>query len=189
MRRLVAALVMAAFALVLVACGGAATTGAGTGAGPEPAPAQSSSLATTSPEGTDTLSPVQLANGASLPSRSDETPDVVLGDLKSHMPMMLYFYDSTQPATTRQNKENDAAVAKYRGTIDYLSFNINAGVPGSGSSDETQTRRASLMAANVGVNFTPYMVFVDAYGRVVFKFNGFTDRKQIEREILRATGQ
>ena len=188
MRRLFAALVIAAFALTLVACGGTPTATTSSSA-PEPGLASASTLATASPEGTDTLSPVQRADNAQLATRADETPDAVIADLKNKMPMMLYFYDSTQPVTSRQNKENDAAIAKYRGTLDYLSFNINTGVPGSGSSDTTQTRKVSLFAANLGVTFTPYLVFVDSYGRVVFKFNGFTDRKLIEREILRATGQ
>lgn len=187
MRRLFAALIMAAFALSLVACGG--TPPATTSTGIQPGIVASSTAATASPEGTDTLSPVQRADNGQLASRTDETPDTVLADLKNKMPMMLFFYDPTQPVTTRQNKENDAAITKYRGTVDYLSFNINTGVAGSGSSDTTQTRKASLFAANLGVTFTPYMVFVDSYGRVVFKFNGFTDRKLIEREILRATGQ
>jgi hypothetical protein len=189
MRRLVAALVMATLALVLVACstetpvatlGSAAKSGATT---------PKSVSTTASPEGTDTLSPVQRADNSPLPSRSDETPDVVLTDLKNRMPMMLYFYDASQAITTRQNKENEAAVAKYRGTLDYLSFNINAGLPGSGSNGDIQTNRAALMAANLQVSFTPYLVLVDSYGRVVFKSNGFMDRKLIEREILRATGQ
>lgn len=189
MRRLVAALVMATLALVLVACGAdtsATTTGtpvSGTLVVP------SSTTSTASPEGTDTLSPVQIADNSPLPNRIDETPDVILADLKNHMPMMLYFYDATQAITTRQNKENEAAVATYRGTLDYLSFNINTGLPGSGSSEDTQTRKAALTAANLHVSFTPYIVFVDSYGRVVFKFSGFTDRKLLEREILRATGQ
>lgn len=189
MRRLVAALVMAAFAVALVACGGTPSASTSAGTGSQPGIVASSTATTSSPEGTDTLSPVQRADRAQVASRIDETPDVVITDLKSHMPMMLYFYDPTQPSTSRQNKENDAAITKYRGTVDYLSFNVNAGVAGSGSSDTTQTRKASLFAANMGVTFTPYMVFVDSYGRVVFKFNGFTDRKLIEREILRATGQ
>jgi hypothetical protein len=189
MRRLVAALVMATLALVLVACGsdtGATPTTEAPAVGTVVAP---STVATGSQEITDTLSPVTSASGQALPNRSDETPDAVLADLKNHMPMMLYFYDSTQAITTRQNKENEAAVAKYRGTLDYLSFNINAGVPGSGSSEDTQTRRAILLAANLGVPFTPAVVFVDAYGRVTFNVEGFFDRKLLEREILRATGQ
>ena len=189
MRRLVAALVMATLALVLVACG--ADTSATTTGTPVPGAvvASGSIAATASPEGTDTLSPVQRADNSPLPNRIDETPDVILADLKNHMPMMLYFYDATQAITTRQNKENEAAVAKYRGTVDYLSFNINAGLPGSGSSEDTQTRKAALVAANLHVSFTPYVVFVDSYGRVVFRFSGFTDRKLLERAILRATGQ
>lgn len=190
MRRIVAALVMAALAVALVACG----TDTGTPTATE-APAvgtvvtKTTSGSTSASEGTDTLSPVQIADNSQFPNRIDETPDIVLTDLKNKMPIMLYFYDASQPITTRQNKENEAVVAKYRGTIDYLSFNINAGIPGSGSSEDTQTRKAALMAANLKVSFTPYIVFVDSYGRTVFKFSGFTDRKLLEREIIRATGQ
>lgn len=189
MRRLVAALVMATLALVLVSCS------TDTGTTPTETPVQgtlvppASATATASLEGTDQLSPVQRADNSPVPARIDETPEVVLTDLKNRMPMMIYFYDTTQAITSRQNKENEAAVAKYRGTLDYLSFNINAGLAGSGSSDDTQTQKAALLAANLKVSFTPYIVFVDNYGRVVFKFNGFTDRKLLEREILRATGQ
>jgi hypothetical protein len=189
MRRLVAALVMAALAVLLVACG-ADTTATNTTVPVTSVVVTGAVVGSrTASEGTDTLSPVQIADGSQFPNRIDETPDVVLTDLTNHMPMMIYFYDASQAITTRQNTENEAAIAKYRGTLDYLSFNINAGIPGSGSSEDTQTRKAALAAANLKVSFTPYIVFVDGYGRVVFKFSGFTDRKLLEREILRATGQ
>jgi hypothetical protein len=188
MRRIVAALVMAAFTLAAVGCSTDTTTT--TTPTPVGTIVTTSSVSTTaSPEGTDTLSPVQIASDSAMPNRIDETPDAALADFNNHMPMMLYFYDSTQAITTRQNTENEAVIAKYRGTIDYLSFNINAGISGSGSSEDTQTKKAALLAANLGVSFTPYIVFVDSYGRVVFKFSGFTDRKLLEREVLRATGQ
>jgi hypothetical protein len=189
MRRLGAAFVIVIVALSLTACGGGDTAGttdtntaAADGSVPPPVAAPGAAGA-----GKDLLSPREPESNETFPQNKNETPADVLARLQDKQPMVLFFFDETQTVTRDQREEFDAVMQKYRGMIDLLSFDIKAGGPGSATEKDPEVVKAMNMATRLKVTFTPYIVFVDRYGRITYRFSGFTDAGTLEREVLRAT--
>lgn len=186
MRRFVAALALIAVAVSLAACGGEAAAPS-TPTTPEAGGVVAPGGAAKSSNPTDTKSPKEIVKDEQMPTSKSSVPQAVLDRLTAKQAMLIYFFDSTQQVTADERKEIDAVITKYRGLIDLVAYDLKSGLGSAGSSVDTQTARAFDMAGLVGVKHTPYMLFVDRYGRITGRFSGYTDRALLEREVLRAT--
>jgi hypothetical protein len=191
MRRLVAALVLATVAISVVGCGGgedpgavmvvpAATSTAGAGT-QEKTPLED----TLSP--TQTISPDQEAYPEPWTAPVSRTPKAIQKRLDDHQPMLIVFIDSKQRITKDQKNEISAVMEDYGDLVDVLYYDVASVVPGSHEPTDTEAAKAASLATEMRVSFLPYLLFVDQFGRITWRFNGYVDRKLIEREVLRAT--
>jgi hypothetical protein len=193
MRRIVVALIAATFALTLVGCGGSST----------PTPAATTTAA--APEAV--VAPA--ASTAVVTQLSENEPDVfsafptdtvvpagVKADIEAKQPMVLFFYDSTQHASTENRKIIDKVIASNRGLVDLFTFNLGSHFTGNASDpvavDKGFAKDAGFqsnvqLARLLGVNQTPYIVVTDNQGYITWKFRGFVDRDVLERQVLRAS--
>lgn len=185
MRRIVAATLLVLVAVTLAACGGggAATTDA-TDANTAVAPPPTGGVPVDS--GLDTLSPTETVSNEPFP-QTKATPEDVLTRLGNKQAMILFFYDPAQLETSEQRAALDAVADKYRGLIDLMLYDVSAGRAGSDTAKDPAVQKIVDMAAQLKVTYTPYIVFVDRYGRVTYRFSGYTDQGLLEREALRAT--
>jgi hypothetical protein len=186
MRRLFAAVLLVTVAVSLAACGGGAATDTGTAANAVAAPEVAVPAGTIDPN-LDALSATQTVANEPFPQDPKSTPAAVLSRLGNKQPMLLFFYDDTQTITKDQRTEIDAVVKKYAGLIDLLSYDLNSGLPGGASEGDPEMQKVMETAGKIKVGFTPYMLFVDRYGRITGRFSGFADRGLLEREVLRAS--
>jgi hypothetical protein len=185
MRRAAAALALVLVAVSLVACGGdTAATNAASSTAPGGLTAPPGVTAVVS---ADTKSPTETVNNEPFPTAPDAVPVVVLDLLTSKQPILLFFYDSTQLITSEQREEVDAVVAKYRGLISMVAYDIRSEYVSTEASADVEVKKALDLAGLLGVKHTPYVLLVDRYGRVTGRFAGYVDRALIEREVLRAT--
>lgn len=197
MRRLVVALVVAALAFTLTACGGgdkAATTtttapdASATGATPPP-PAVAPKAAATTDDADNKLSPKVAGVGMAFPTGQAQ-PGVVRTRLEQKSPMIVLFYDPSQGNTRDVRRELDAALKSYRGLIALVELDA-AAAAGEGAiskpTSESVAQQTSLLAQTLDVDFTPYIVFVDRTGTITARYRGYVERGILEREIIRAT--
>ena len=105
--------------------------------------------------------------------------------------MLMFFYDPSALVSNDERIEIDSVMDKYRGTLDLLTFDYTAGLPGVLPATQTtatkEIQKAALMTAALKVHLTPYVLFVDRFGRITYRFAGYVDRGLLEREALRAT--
>lgn len=187
MRRLVVALVMVMVATSLAGCAAPVTS--------SQAPPVAVATATVAvPVSSDKLSPTQtVLPGERVPADAGVAPQVILDKIAAKQPMLLFWYDPTTQVAAGQRAEIDAVMKKYRGMIELVTFDYTAGLPavdpatGKPSAVPSETAKAEMWTASMRVNTTPYIVLVDRYGRVVYRFAGFVDRGLLERETIRAT--
>jgi len=191
MRRVVTALVLVSVAVALVACSSAGPTT--TTSAPVPASGGAVVPATAPAAGNptgDILSPVPASTPVqAFPTDPASVPQVVLDNLAAHKPMLVFFYDPGTHVSDDQRTEINAALKKYIGAIELVSFDYTTGVP-VGSATTTlpaEIDKAERMVGLLKINTTPYIVFVNANGQITYRFAGFVDRGLIEREIMRAT--
>jgi hypothetical protein len=185
MRRFVAALVVISVGFALAACGGdTSTTNTTNAAASTPPPA--AAPAGLDPN-VDTKSPTEEANGEPFPVQVGSVPTVVLENLKAKRPMFILYYDSTQLVTDDQRAEVDAVMAKYRGLIELIAYDVRTGEELDAASQDPEIAKAMEMAGLLDVKYQPYSIFVDRYGRITGRFSGFVDEQLLEREVLRAT--
>jgi thioredoxin-related protein len=191
MRRVVTALVLVMMAVALAACSSSTSTESTTSTTTATVATSGSSVtAATTATGTDVLSPTQVvASGEMFPTDSASVPQAILDNIAAGKPMLVFFYDPTTKVTTDERKAVNATIKKYRGQIELMAFDYTRGLD-SDSSDTTLSANVSkieLLANLLKINTTPYIVFVDAYGRITYRFAGYTDHVLLEREALRAT--
>ena len=190
MRRVVTALALVMATVALAACSGSPTAGttSGTTAG-TPVPASTAPAAGTAvAANTDILSPTQpVTPGEMFPTDPASVPQAILDNLAAKKPMLVYFYDPTTQVATDQRRSINSAISKYRGEIELMTFNYTAGLGSTATTLPAELAKAELMTGLLKVNTTPYMVFVDRYGRITYRFAGFIDSGLLEREVLRAT--
>lgn len=183
MRRIIAAIVVASCALALVGCGGGG--GGGTEQGEAQTPAQPPAAPSEQQPEVIDRSPVETPTAVPFPSKlTTALPEVVQSKLDAGRPMVIFFYDTTEPETKQQQAEIDAVLKEYRGLIDLVTFDVT--LPSSGSASDPVKRAASL-ATDLGVKSTPYIIVVDSGGFITWRWLGYVDRDMIEREVLRAT--
>jgi len=191
MRRVVTALVLFTVAMALVACSsdsGTATTPTTPTTGTAVAVPAGTAAATTGAK--DIYSPTQTVSADErFPSDKSVVPSAIVTDLAAGKPMIVFYYDPTTKVSSEQRKEIDAAMKKYRGTIDLFALDYTAGVGSTVTSTSLspEVQKIELLSSALKVNTTPYIVLVDAAGRVVYRFAGFVDRTLLSREVLRAT--
>lgn len=190
MRRVVTALIIVMVGSALAACGGApADTGTTGTPSATPTATTPAAAAPAAPTG-DTHSPTQtITPNEMFPTDKATVPTAILTALTSKRPLMVYFFDPTTQVTKDQRKEVDAVMKKYRGTIDLIALDYTTGIvpEGSNMNLDAETQKLSLLSAALKVNTTPYIVFVDRFGRITYRFAGYTDRILLGREVLRAT--
>ena len=196
MRRVVTALVLFMVAASLVACSGGADTsatttpaaGSGTAVPVVPAGAAGASAAAQG----DIYSPTQTVNPNDNRFPNDKTivPSAIIEDLTAGKPMLIFYYDPTTKVSSDERREIDAAIKKYRGTIELMALDYTAGLTNSTDGSATldpETQKIELLSSALKVNTTPFIVFVDGAGRTTYKFAGYVDRMLLSREVLRAT--
>ncbi|MFA5843358.1 MAG: hypothetical protein WC971_00850 [Coriobacteriia bacterium] len=184
MRRLVAALVIVTVAFSLAGCGGKAAETAAPAPDAAAAAAPPPAAAAAAPVADD--SPTEVVDLALFPVDKAITPESITNRLEMRQPMVLYFYDPLQSDTNDVRVEIDAALKKYRGLIDLLTFDVGARLRSGGASDAAAAKTA-LMTDQLRVSYTPYIIMVDRNGFMVWRGRGFFDRGILEREVLRAT--
>ncbi len=191
MRRLVAALVIATVAISLTGCGGSGTT---TSAAVVPAGTQSApppgGLAAAPASTTNLFSPSEAGTGVPFPTSGTSIPKEITVRARNHQPMLVLFYDPTQPSTKDVRTEIDSSLKAYRGLIDLLAFDVTGALPDAATGKAPKSAEAeqvALLTQSLNVGFTPYMIFVDKNGVITGRFRGYIDRKLLEREILKAT--
>jgi hypothetical protein len=192
MRRLIAALITLMVAVSLSGCGGAPTAEQISSTALATAPPTAQAPSTASKNASDPLSPTQnVIPYQQFPTAGLQLPQVVADALSAKQPMLLYWYDPTATVSKDQRAEVDAVMKQYRGLIDLVIIDYTAGLPNrtvsAGTTLPVEVGRLELMTAQLKVNTTPYIMFVDRYGRITARFAGFVDRKYLERETLRAT--
>lgn len=196
MRRVVTVLMIVMAASVLAACGGApaATTSNTPAVVPVTQPATTVQTGTSgtsggSPSG-DIYSPTQTVNvGDKLSTDAVVVPASVLANVAAKKPMLIFWSDPTTKVTTDQVKEITAALKKYTGMIQLVNIDYTVGLGSTGASStiDPETQKIELFASSLKINTTPYIVFVDQYGRITYKFAGIVDKGLLTREVLRAT--
>lgn len=190
MRKVVTALMLIAVAGSLVACSSSGTDQTTTQATPPVAATPAASVAATGAAAADIYSPTQtVAPNQAFPTDAASVPQAVLNDLNAKQPLMLFWYDSTTKVATDQRTEIDAALKKYKGQVALVAIDYTTGLPTdvAGSTLAVELQKTEIMTGLLKVNTTPYIMLVDRYGRISYRFAGFTDRTLIEREVLRAT--
>jgi hypothetical protein len=186
MRRTAAVLALVLIAVSLSACGAETpATTATSSTAPAPAASPPGAVAPVTPS--DTKSPTETVSNEPFPTAADSVPIAVLDLLKIKQPILLFFYDSTQIITSEQRAEVDAVIAKYRGLIALVAYDIRSETAAAATVRDPEIEKSLGMAGLLGVKHTPYVVLVDRYGRVTGRFAGYVDRVLIEREVLRAT--
>lgn len=191
MRRVVTVLMIVTVASVLAACSSAPTATSTTPA-VVPVTQPVNVVSTTSGTGSsDTYSPTQTVNpGDKLSTDAAVVPASVLANVAAKKPMLIFWSDPTTKVTTDQIKEIDAALSKFSGMIQLVSLDYTAGLasPSTSSTIDPETQKVELFASSLNVTTTPFIVLVDQYGRITYKFAGIVDRTLLRREVLRATG-
>lgn len=147
-------------------------------------------------------SPAEEVTYEPFPTDPQITPEPVLQLLQAKQPMVVYFYDTTQK-TSNDAKAGvdgkgglDQIMSDYRGAIDLVSFDVGKFMKTSSTgkitvdptfADSASGQQTASLAAELGVDFTPYIVIVDGDGYITARFRGWEDTENIEREVLRAT--
>jgi hypothetical protein len=191
MRRLVAALIIAGMALAIAGCGGDTGAVVPTGIPTSTAPPASSNTAKPDDKlaPTITVAPGQVAYPEPWPLPPFRTPRKVQDALDSKQPLMLVYIDSSQRVTADQKAEISAVAKDYAGAIDVVIYDIAKGLPEARNTLGSETATAVAAGQILSIDHTPYILFINDHGNITWRFDGYTDRKLLEREILRATAE
>jgi hypothetical protein len=198
MRRLVVALVLAALVAGLTACSGGGESGTTSSTGSNaaapaaaaPPPPGGGAAPEVASGGTNTLSPREESTGTAFPTDGPMVPRLVSSRVKAKQPMLVLFYDPDQLSTKDERREINAAMKGYRGLIDIVELDTTSALPDpvtGAVNKDSLAQQTALLAQNLKVGFTPYLVFVDRNGVITGRYRGYVDRGLIEREIIRAT--
>jgi hypothetical protein len=194
MRRPVAAVIAAlamAAVLTLAGCGGGSTpeapasggTAAGGSAATPPKPPTGVSTSTAD------LSVKAITTPRAFPAVEAQTaPKAVLDALAAKRAFIIVFYDSSQTSTADQKVVIDGLAKKFRGLIDFITFDLTtlARAP-EGSESKNTARLAAQLAQKLDLGYQPAIVITDQNGQITWQSTGYYDAGTLEREILRAT--
>ena len=193
MRRVVTVLILVMVAMSLAACGGApaATDTTGTSGTPAAgAPVAAPPVAAVTPPAADTLSPTQTVKpGEMFPTDKTVVPASVLSALSTKMPLMVVWLDQTTKVAANQRAEVKWVMQRYKGLVTLVNLDYTAGLISATTSAtlDPETQKVELLASALQINTTPYILFVDRFGRITYRYAGYTDRQLLKREVLRAT--
>ncbi len=196
MRRLAAALVLSVAAVSIVACSGTTPTSNTTSSSPSLPAAGVSAAAVgqlSATETSDVLSPKQIVQPyQQMPTDPSVVPADLLDKLNAKQPVLLYFYDPTEQVSNDEAAEISATLKKYPGVISLVSYDFTPGIPTSSTQTSVapEVAKIELLAEALKVSTTPYILFIDRYGRITYRFAGYVDGGSpslLERETLRAT--
>jgi hypothetical protein len=196
-RRLVAALILAAVVVSLAGCSSSSPpvpapvpVTPSPAANPSAVGADGKPLTPTTVSETNKLSPPEGGANALFPSTPSRVPTVVVDHIAAKQPMIVLFYDPGQSSSKAQRTEIDAAIGQYRGLIDLVAFDVTGALPDpvtkKANTDKAVTDVANLVQ-DLKIGFTPYVVLVDKRGVMTGRYRGFVDRAMLQREILKAT--
>lgn len=147
-------------------------------------------------------SPAEPTDYEPFPTDAKVTPKPVLQILKAQQPMIVYFYDSRQSTTDDLDEGVDGKggidklMTEYRGMIDLVSFDIGEYVEDNSDgtiqakpalAKDSSAQQAAMLASELDIKFTPYVLIVDRNGYITARFRGWDDYENLEREVLRAT--
>jgi hypothetical protein len=192
MRRTVAVLIVAVFAVSLAGCGGSqpATTA------PAPAPAAAPAVAPAPAAGTPAVADRSVnESDVFLPFPTGEVVPAQLNDLiVAKQPTLIFFYSGDQ-TSSENRKIIDKVRADNRGLVDLVTYNLGKYVSTSEAgtitvdpkfASDPAASEAVTLAQVLGVTNTPFVVLTDSQGYIIWKFRGLLDSAFLEREILRA---
>jgi hypothetical protein len=187
MRRLVIAFVVVTVSFSLVGCGGADTS-------TPPAPTSQDPVEEAPPlnytEGDvdGDRTPVEGGYPMAFPTKAEAIPEQVQQRLDDGQAMLIFYYDEGRGDTDEVETEIDAVIEEYRGLIDLIEFEISEGIPAEADEEDEEARKKGyLLAIELSVKETPYIIIVDQGGTVTWRARGYVDRGLIEREVRRAT--
>lgn len=193
MRRLVVALIAAAFVLTLFGCGGGGEEAAAPAEAPvtaEPAPAAAPAAPAAVP-----LSENEPPIFEPFPSAS-AIPTEVAKLIDAKQPTLIYFYDPSQNSSKETRKIIDSVLEKNRGLVDLVAYDIGRYVSSDAAKpvtidedykDDPKYQAAINLARVLNVSYTPYIVLTDSQGYIIWKFKGLAEKDFLEREVLRAS--
>ena len=76
---------------------------------------------------------------------------------------------------------------QHVGAIELVSFDYTTGLTAdSATTLPAEVDKVERLAGLLKINTTPYILFVDASGKITHRFSGFADRSLLEREVMRA---
>ncbi len=195
MRRLVAVLVVALLAFSLAGCGGG---------GEETPPAEQAPAETPAAPPASTGQPVEnpIADRSAVESPTFEpfptgevVPSTIASRVAEGQPMLLMFVDGSQKDTDELRGQVDAAIKKNQGVVDLVTYDLgkyaavdasgNVVVSASSLTKDEDAKQAVLLAHELGVNFTPYILIVDDQGYIIFRNRGYIDSALLDRQLLR----
>lgn len=199
MRRLVAAVFVAALALTLAGCGGGGEEQAST---PPPAE-QAAAPAAPAPAPTDGQAVAAIDDRSDLSAEvftkfpADESmPAAVQERLDAGQAMILFFYNPDQEVTDETKHAVEKVADNNRGLVDLLTYNVGKAtkvnsdgevvVDDEALTDDTGSQEAVRLAHLVGVDHLPYIVVVDEQGYEIFWSRGFIDADLLDRQAERA---
>lgn len=185
MRRLVAALMVAMLVFVLAACGGGGEEQTQTPSGQQAAAPPPAEVAEGEAPGPD-RSPLEETTFEAFPRGGQITPTAILENLEDGKPMIILFYDWTQPETDDISDNIGLVMDDYRGMIELITFDMRKADPKLPEVDP-ELKKAAQLADRLGVKMTPYILIVDSQGLITWRWRGPADQPTIEREVMRAT--
>ena len=98
------------------------------------------------------------------------------------------YYDSGQAITADQKPVIDGLAQKFRGLIDFITFDLGTyDKAAEGSAAKKNAALAAELAQKLNVGYQPAIVIVDKSGQITWQSTGYYDDGTLEREILRAT--
>jgi len=192
MRRLVVAIIAAAFVLTLFGCGG----------GEEPAAPAETPAAEPAPAAAAPAAPAVVPLSENEPPifepfpTASAIPTAVAELIDAKQPTLIYFYDPSQHSSKETRKIIDTVLEDNRGLVDLVAYDIGKYVSDDAAEpvtiDEDFAKdpkyQASINLARVlDVSYTPYIVLTDSQGYIIWKFKGLADKDFLEREVLRAS--
>jgi hypothetical protein len=176
-------------AMSLAACGGSPTTTTTTGTPAVPVAGVPASPVTNVSGTSDTLSPTQTVTpGQPFPTDKTTVPASVLKALATKKPLLVMWVDPTTKVAKDQRREVNAIIKRNKGTIRLVALNYTKDdAPSTTATLPVETQKIELLASSLQLNTTPYILFVDRFGRITYRLAGFADRELLQREVLRAT--
>jgi hypothetical protein len=177
---------------MLAGCGGAPTAQPSTpgSSGSNPGGAAKTPPSSAQSTGTTDLSVKPITTPRPFPQvDANSAPAAVLESLAAKRAFMLVLYDSRQLHTGDQKAVVDQLAAKYRGLIDFLTYDVaKVATQGSdGTAAQKQAALATELAQKLNAGYQPVIVITDRAGQITWQSTGFYDAGTLEREILRAT--